>query len=101
MARLEAIWIKRFHRGPMDPTSSATLVAGKGLVGNADQGRKRQVTIIEQETWASLMKETGGNIDPSARRANLMVSGLPLRDGRGKVIRIGNCRVRIYGETKP
>src|SRR5689334_1170280 len=98
MARLEAIWIKRFHRGPMDPVSSATLVAGKGLVGNADQGRKRQVTIIEQENWTSLMRETGGSIDPSARRANLMVSGLPLRDSRGKVIRIGECRIRVYGE---
>jgi hypothetical protein len=31
----------------MDPATVATLVAGRGLVGNADQGRRRQVTVIE------------------------------------------------------
>ena len=99
--RLEAIWIKRAHRGPMDSTPMATLVAGRGLAGNADQGRRRQVTIIEREVWERLMQETGGAVSPSARRANLMVSGAPLASGRGRVLQIGGCRIRILGETKP
>jgi MOSC domain-containing protein YiiM len=98
---LAAIWIKRAHGGPMDPASEARLVAGRGLVGNADQGRRRQVTIIEREAWESIMRDLGGSLDPSARRANLMVSGLSLADSRGRVLRVGECRIRIFGETKP
>lgn len=99
--RLDAIWIKRMKRGPMDPAESATLVAGKGIRGNANQRGKRQVTIIERERWEALMKELGADLDPSARRANLMVSGVALAGMRGRVLRIGACRIRIYGETKP
>jgi MOSC domain-containing protein YiiM len=77
------------------------LVAGKGIRWNANQRGKRQVTIIERERWDGLMKELDADLSPSARRANLMVSGVPLAGMRGRVLRIGACRLRIYGETKP
>lgn len=99
--RLEAIWLKRAHRGPMDPVSRATLVAGRGLVGNADQGRRRQVTVIEREVWDRMMTRLGAAVSPSARRANLLISGCALAGQRRRVLRIGGCRVRILGETRP
>jgi len=99
--RLEAIWIKRAHRGPMDPVVDGELVAGRGLVGNADQGRRRQVTIIEREVWDRLMRELGGTVPPSARRANLMISGLSLAGERDRVLHVGGCRIRVLGETRP
>lgn len=99
--KLEAIWLKRMKRGPMDPASEAMLEASRGIVGNANQGGKRQVTIIEKEVWETLMAVLGTDLDPSTRRANLMDSGVRLADSRKKVLRIGNCRIRIYGETKP
>lgn len=101
MGELAAIWIKRAKRGKMDPVRSAALVAGRGLVGNADQGRRRQVTLIEEETWRSLMDQLGGDADPSSRRANLMLRGIRLQKTRGRVLRIGACRLRVRGETMP
>lgn len=99
--RLESIWIKRGRRAPMDPVAAVELRAGRGIAGNADQGRKRQVTIIEREVWERLMRELDADVPPSARRANLMVTGTPLAESRGKVLRIGSCRLRISGETRP
>ncbi len=101
MGQLEAIWLKRMNGGPMDPVEQATLKADRGLVGNANQGGKRQVTLIEHEVWQDVMEQMNSALDPSARRANLMLSGIRLMETRGRILQIGDCRIRIYGETKP
>jgi MOSC domain-containing protein YiiM len=98
-AQVEAIWIKRFKRGPMDPAEEATLVAGRGMVGSSNQGGHRQITVIEQEKFEQLSRDLGVTVDPSVRRANLMIRGLPLTGVRDRVLRIGETRMRVIGET--
>lgn len=85
----------------MDPVNAARLVAGRGIVGNANQGGRRQVTIIEKEVWNAMMTRLGADLSPSTRRANLMVQGIPLKETRGGILRIGAVRIRIINETKP
>ena len=89
------------HRGPMDPAASARVVAGRGIVGNAHQGGKRQVTIVSSKNWAHVTAPLGATPDPRLRRANLLVSDIDFTDAHGKVLTIGNVRIRIYGETRP
>lgn len=99
--QLEAIWVKRSKRGPMDPATQATLVAGQGIVGNANQGGKRQVTIISGEVFDALRDELGPALDPSMRRANLMVRGITLGKARGRTLAVGGVRILVHGETSP
>jgi MOSC domain-containing protein YiiM len=101
VGRLEAIWIKRVRKRPTESVLRARLRAGFGLEGNVWNGNFRQVTLIEREKWDVLMALVGSSADPAARRANLMVSGIRLKDTRGRRLRIGSVEIEIGGETTP
>jgi MOSC domain-containing protein YiiM len=99
--RLRAIYLKRFKKGPMDPRGTATLVAGKGIEGNANQGGRRQVILLSEEAWSDATAELGMPLDPSVRRGNLLLSGVDLEKTRGRTLRIGAARLRIFMECTP
>ena len=99
--RVEAIWLKRAARGPMDSVPEAVLVESEGIENDANRGRsKRQVTLIEREVFDAV-RASLSDAEPAMRRANLMVSGLPLKDSRGTVVRLGEARILVHGETRP
>src|SRR5262252_5383902 len=100
MGKLEGIWTKRAHRGPMDARLTVRAIEGKGLEGCANNSRTRQVTLIERELWEKLNQRVGSSASPADRRANLMVSGISLASSRGRLLRIGAVVLRIQGETK-
>jgi hypothetical protein len=101
LGTLERIWLKRAKGGPMDAVDGALLEVERGLRGNANRSGTRQVTIISQARWAELTDALGADLSPSARRANLMVSGIDLENSRGRVLRVGDARLKINGETRP
>ncbi len=47
------------------------------------------------------MRQLNASVSPAKRRANLMVSGVSLARTQDRVLRVGACRLRIAGETKP
>ena len=98
--RLEGIWVKRVRRGPMDPVRRAELDR-QGLVGSANRGGRRAVTLIEREIFERVRGVLGPAVEPAMRRANLLVSGVRLAGSRGRVLQVGGARIRIGGETRP
>jgi MOSC domain-containing protein YiiM len=100
-AHLRAIYVKRFKKGPMDPRAAATLVTGKGIAGNANQGGRRQVVLLTEEGWREATAELGADLDPATRRGNLLLSGVDLENTRGRLLRIGPVLLRIWTECTP
>lgn len=99
--RVVALYLKRAHRGPMDPVREATAVVGQGLEGSVGRSRRRQVTLLELENWQRSTAQVGSDADPSRRRANVVVSGIALARTRGRVLRIGDVRLAVGGELTP
>lgn len=85
----------------MDPVETATLVDGKGVQDSANFGSTREVTIVSLERWLEVTSELGADVAPSARRADLLVSGIDLERSRGRLLSVGECVLRIGGEVCP
>ena len=98
--KVEAIWRKRARGGVMDSSDQATFVEGEGIVGDANFGATRHVTVIEKEVFDRIASELP-ELDLKMRRANLMVSGIRLEDSRDKVLTIGDVKICLRGETRP
>ena len=85
----------------MDAAMTTALETGSGIVGNADRGGRRQVTLVSMERWHELMREVGASLGPEARRGNFVVSGIDLENTRGRLLAVGQCLLRIGGEARP
>jgi MOSC domain-containing protein YiiM/GNAT superfamily N-acetyltransferase len=84
----------------MIPVESLELTS-KGIVGGADRSRRRQVTILDANAWDLCTTELGVRLDPSLRRANVLVRGMSLANTRGRILRLGDSRVLVGGEVTP
>jgi hypothetical protein len=78
----------------------------RGAVASTKRTRKRQVSIIEAESWEAAMDELGiapeDRLPWHARRCNLMVRGLRLPREQGRIIAIGKTlRIEVMAETDP
>ena len=101
MGTLQGIWVKEAHGEPMIAVDEAKALAGQGFDGGVGEASTRQVTVLTAEAWADVETTLGMSVDPALRRANLLVAGLDLTGTTGRVLRVGDLRLEITGETKP
>jgi len=103
IAKLIGIYARPGKGQPVVSLPSAALVAGLGLAEDyfSKKNGKRQITILSNEAWSLACNELDLVIDPSIRRANLLVEGLALKETVGKLLQIGRAVIRVEGETLP
>ena len=59
------------------------------------------MTVVSREAWEDACRQIDVDAPWTTRRANLLVSSVELADTRGKILRVGGCRLLIHGETRP
>lgn len=101
MAEVSKLWLRPMSRAPSKNVTSAVAVENQGLEGDHAVGGKRQVTLIDRESWSEACDELGVAVDPVERRANVLVEGLRLGPTIGQRLRVGEVLLEILGETAP
>ena len=96
-----ATWVRKVPGGPMESRDALDVVAGEGVVGDHTRGGKRHVTLIFADDWAAALRDLGSDVPPSARRANVLVSGGSGGALIGRRVRLGGVLLEIGGETRP
>ncbi|MGQ0741996.1 MAG: MOSC domain-containing protein [Alphaproteobacteria bacterium] len=101
MGRLIGIAKAREKLAPMQEVASAFVSVEAGIEDDA-RGRNtdRQVTVLFRESWKSACAELHADVPWTARRANLLVEGVPT-PREGARIMVGDVVLQVTKETKP
>jgi MOSC domain-containing protein YiiM len=97
---LEAIFVARRLRAPMERVGEVRALAGRGLEGDRycapQPGARRpgsvevrEVTLIEAEAVEAYVSETGTQFEAALSRRNLVTRGVPLNHLVGRRIQVG------------
>ncbi|MCI0650374.1 MAG: MOSC domain-containing protein [Planctomycetes bacterium] len=86
---------------PTVDASELALDPEQGVAGDHGTSKKRQVTIVAEESWSAATGELGHPVPWQARRANVLVCGVDLESSVGRMLWLGACLVEIRGETRP
>jgi MOSC domain-containing protein YiiM len=92
----------------MEVVDAVSVTVSEGLQGDyrgavvPGKSGRRQVSLIEAESWSAAMADLSAQIPWQERRANLLVEGLRLPREAGRVIAIGkSLRIETTCECDP
>jgi MOSC domain-containing protein YiiM len=101
VASVTRLFVRPTKGAPTEEADHVEATAGKGLEGDHAAGGKRQITLLDADSWADVCTALGTEIDPAARRANVLVEGMRMGSTIGQDLQLGACRVQVVGETGP
>lgn len=99
--RVLRLWVRPRTDAPLEERDHLAIETGKGVVGDHAHGRLRHVTIVFEDDFAAAARVLGRPVDPSARRANVLVSGGDGRRFVGRTIRLGGVTLEVKGLVAP
>lgn len=98
---LVGIHLAARHGGPMEERRQVEAVTGKGLLGDRNFGRTRQVTLVAVGELEEAAAELGYPIAPGATRRNLTVDVERLPRATGTRIAIGEVVLEVWRDAAP
>jgi len=99
--RITWIGLRPARRSAMQAVDRAQA-ALSGLAGDHARAGKRAVTLIQAEHLPVTAALAGlSEVSPETLRRNLVVSGLNLSATRGRILAIGDARLRVTGPCAP
>lgn len=101
--KIKAIYLRRNKDETPISVNSASVQPGLGLEGDHFKKKNglRQVTLLSQQAWNEVCKDLGTKLEPSLRRANILLDGIDLKESKGKILKIGQVTIQVEGETTP
>ena len=95
------IGLRPARRSAMQAVDRAQA-ALSGLAGDHARAGRRAVTLIQAEHLPVIAVLAGlSEVPPETLRRNLVVSGLNLSATRGRILAIGDARLRVTGPCAP
>ena len=95
-------------RAPMECLDRVLVTRAQGVAGDGrgtilpGKSDRRQISLIEAESWAAALAQVDRVLEWQDRRANLLVEGIRLPREAGRIIAIGaSLRIETTGECDP
>lgn len=102
MGRLAGIARREKKRAPMEELESAEITVESGVARDSRGGPgKRQVTLLSVSAWQAACAEIGADAPWTTRRSNLLIEDLELPKVAGRLLAIGEVRLRTTVEVDP
>lgn len=98
---LTHIHIAPTHGAPLTELRSVQAITGKGLEGDRNLGRTRQVTIVARGELEAAAEALGRQIMPGSTRRNLTIDVDDVPRTHGTTIEIGSVTLTVWRDCAP